>query len=104
MNISLLTNSSSITDTLGFVNYAFDGWFYSILIFVLVVILFVWFTQLQYGTVRALLFSFLVTFIPAIFLRLIEAHGFPYISDEYLVFHIFMVIILAILEKVNQNK
>jgi hypothetical protein len=104
MNISLLTNSTTITQTLGFPNYAFNGWFYAILMFSLVVILFVWFTQLQFGTIRALLFAFLVTTLPAIFLRLIEAHNYPFIGDEYLIFHIFMVIILSILEKANQSK
>jgi len=104
MNITLLTNSSTITEVLGFPNYAFFGWFYSILMFVLVIILYFWFTHFQYSTVRSLLLSFLLTFLPAIFLRLIEAFDYPFVNDQYLIFHILMVVILAILEKVNQSK
>lgn len=104
VNITVLQNSTTITEILGFPNYAFNGWFYAILLFSLVIILFVWYTQLQFSTTRALLFAFLVTTLPAIFLRLIEAFDYPFIPDTYLIFHLFMVIILAILEKVGQNK
>lgn len=103
-NLTNLLNASNPTETLGFVNYVFSGWFYAILLFALVIVLFVWFTQLQFSTIRALLFSFLLTFIPAIFLRLIEAFDYPFIPDEYIIFHIIMVITLAILEKASQSR